>query len=118
MPQPEIVRCNIDTANGNVVIAFTRKIFWFQMTPQEAVDFAEAIMKKVMKIKESFMLISQPTTKNHLGVDISNGNIIIDFEWRTAWHELSPEDAIELARVITEQAVKLVPGGELGIRLH
>ena len=43
------VACNVDTSGDRVVIAFTDKIAWFEMTPHEAVEFAKAVVKSATK---------------------------------------------------------------------
>lgn len=46
------VGINIDTANGNVLISYQEPMEWLEFTPQQAVDYAEAILNKAIYLSE------------------------------------------------------------------
>jgi hypothetical protein len=51
-------RIGTKTENGHVVVGFPKPIVWFAMTPQEAVQFAQTLMKHAA---EAGNAVSGPT---------------------------------------------------------
>jgi hypothetical protein len=55
-----------------------------------------------------------------IAVDISDGNVIIQFEKEVNWLQLNPQQAVELAQAIAEKAMKLADrqGSQIIIPSH
>jgi hypothetical protein len=57
------VGISVDAAEGRVIIAFDREVDYLEMTPRQAVEFAEAVVTKAMSLEPKGNIIL-PSTVN------------------------------------------------------
>ena len=48
---------SVDTSGDKVYLQFDRKLEWVELSPQQAVDLADALVRKAMTINEGSKLI-------------------------------------------------------------
>jgi len=60
------VGMSLDTADGKVIIEFDMKVQWLEMSPVQAIEFAQAIAQKALSLNP------KAVTKTDEGIIIPN----------------------------------------------